>query len=299
MNGGGVPFPLLAPEGTLALPSYAFSADPSKGMTSSGVNALSFSVGGTKQFTVGAGAVVYFNSALGVALDGSTNDVLGLVRGANAQTLRIYGTTTGPKYLSLAHDGTNGVIGLTGGGVLSLTSDVSPSTDNARSLGTASLRFANVRANGFQCYAAAGDAQVQTQLAGASLTFGPGGSGAVDCTLSRNVTNAYGSWIAGTSGTLTGSPADLPLFRINPALSGAFTVTRLAYLELIQPTGAATVTDAPVFSFNAAVGTHKALASSAAVAVTIGSGPTGSTAGNPLGWMKVNVNGTLRYVPFW
>jgi phosphohistidine swiveling domain-containing protein len=33
-----------------------------------------------------------------------------LKNGTNAQTARIYGTTTGPKYLSLSHDGTNGVI---------------------------------------------------------------------------------------------------------------------------------------------------------------------------------------------
>jgi hypothetical protein len=38
----------------------------------------------------------------------------------------------------------------------------------------------------------------------------------------------------------------------------------------------------------------------AAVATTLGSvGPTGSTAGNPQGWMKVNVAGTNRYIPYW
>jgi len=34
----------------------------------------------------------------------------------NAQALRIYGTTTGPKYVSLAHDGTNAILTWSGGG---------------------------------------------------------------------------------------------------------------------------------------------------------------------------------------
>ena len=38
----------------------------------------------------------------------------------------------------------------------------------------------------------------------------------------------------------------------------------------------------------------------AAVGVTFGAvGPTGSTAGNQVGWMRVNVGGTDRYVPYW
>ena len=38
----------------------------------------------------------------------------------------------------------------------------------------------------------------------------------------------------------------------------------------------------------------------AAVAVTLGStGPTGSTAGAPQGWMRIDINGTDRYMPFW
>lgn len=38
----------------------------------------------------------------------------------------------------------------------------------------------------------------------------------------------------------------------------------------------------------------------AAVAVTLGStGPTGSTAGAPRGWVPVSIAGTTRYMPFW
>ncbi len=40
--------------------------------------------------------------------------------------------------------------------------------------------------------------------------------------------------------------------------------------------------------------------SNAAVAVTLGStGPTGSTSGAPQGWMRIDINGTDRYMPFW
>ncbi len=37
----------------------------------------------------------------------------------------------------------------------------------------------------------------------------------------------------------------------------------------------------------------------AAVAVTLGLGPTGSTAGTPQGWMRIDIAGTDRYIPFW
>jgi hypothetical protein len=38
----------------------------------------------------------------------------------------------------------------------------------------------------------------------------------------------------------------------------------------------------------------------AAVAVTFGAvGPTGSTAGNPQGWLRVDIAGTDRYIPYW
>lgn len=37
----------------------------------------------------------------------------------------------------------------------------------------------------------------------------------------------------------------------------------------------------------------------AAVAVTLGLGPTGSTAGTPQGWMRIDIAGTDRYIPYW
>lgn len=105
-----------------------------------------------------------------------------------------------------------------------------------------------------------------------------------------------------TAGVTDGYIAGL---RMTPTYNAATpqTVTRHNYFDLNDVTaggaGPATVTDAMVFRFNANPGTHKALASPGAVACTIGTGPAGANAGNPLGWMKINVNGTKRFVPYW
>lgn len=175
-----------------------------------------------------------------------------------------------------------------------------PNADGGVSLGNTNKRYNNIVGTAFQAFNAAGDTQAAMTLGNTTLTFGAGGSAAADVSVGRTTTNAWGRLQYSPSGTLTGSPADLHVFDIIPVVAGAFTVTRLNYLNLQQPTGAATITDAAAMRFDAAVGTHKALASSAAVAVTLGStGPTGSTAGGPQGWLKLNINGTLRYTPFW
>ena len=73
--------------------------------------------------------------------------------------------------------------------------------------------------------------------------------------------------------------------KITVATVTARTVTRHNYIDLLTPTltyGAA-VTNATVFRFNANAGTHSALDSASGFATS--------------GWMKVNVNGTLGYVP--
>lgn len=108
--------------------------------------------------------------------------------------------------------------------------------------------------------------------------------------------------------TITGGVTDgyNGSLRLTPTYDAgsALTVTRHDYIDLngvaLTGAGPAALTDAAVFRFDAAIGTHKATASNAAVAVTLGStGPTGSTAGAPQGWIKINVNGTLRYIPCW
>mgnify|MGYP003134831215 CR=1 FL=1 len=76
---------------------------------------------------------------------------------------------------------------------------------------------------------------------------------------------------------------------IDPLYSGNYTLTRHNYIKLEQPQllGSAAITDACVFSFDANKGTHKAIDSGSAH-------PDIDTAD---AWMKININGTVHYIP--
>lgn len=114
-------FPLLAPDGSAAAPSYSFSSFPTTGLL--GYN---FSTGYLGLVTGGTGRVLFTDSFFamrsdyGMAWTSGNYDgagdvylyrdaaaVLALKNGTTAQTLRVYGTTTGPKYASVYHDGTD------------------------------------------------------------------------------------------------------------------------------------------------------------------------------------------------
>ncbi|WP_428411997.1 hypothetical protein [Pararhizobium sp.] len=109
-----------------------------------------------------------------------------------------------------------------------------------------------------------------------------------------------------SSFTLTSSPADAysASLRLNPAYdaTSAQTVTRHNYIDLqdVDDSDAdVTLTDACVFRFDAAAGTHAAVdAHSGAGTPTLGTGDAPVT-GDPDAWMKVNLNGTIGYVPIW
>jgi hypothetical protein len=85
--------------------------------------------------------------------------------------------------------------------------------------------------------------------------------------------------------------------------AGANAVAIHNYIDMQDPSGAgvgpASITDAAVMRFDAAIGTHKAVASPGAVAVTIGSGPTGAAASDPAAWVKVNINGAIYWLAAW
>lgn len=91
--------------------------------------------------------------------------------------------------------------------------------------------------------------------------------------------------------TLAASPADdyAAGLRLDPGYTGAFTVTRHNYIDALTPTLAASavVTDACLVRFDAAAGTHKA----------VDAATTKTTPGGVDAWVKVNVNGTVMYVP--
>ncbi len=74
-------------------------------------------------------------------------------------------------------------------------------------------------------------------------------------------------------------------FLMNTAVNGLFTVTRLNWFNLDNPTGSATITNATVFDFDAAPGVHKCID-----AGTTKTSPTAVSA-----WIKHNINGTIYF----
>lgn len=131
----------------------------------------------------------------------------------------------------------------------------------------------------------------------------PGGVGAAKAGWFGGILTANGATAAGTqptflaagTSTIVGGVTDAytNAIRLTPTYSAAtaLTVTRHNYIDLNQPAvagvGPAAVTDAAVFRFNAAAGTHKA----------VDAGTTKTTPGTVDAWIKVNVNGTIYYMP--
>lgn len=69
---------------------------------------------------------VGFECAAGIFINNSSHltsdaaNVVAIKNNTTAQTVRIYGTTTGSNYLSLSHDGTDAIVGVNGGGALKI-----------------------------------------------------------------------------------------------------------------------------------------------------------------------------------
>lgn len=89
---------------------------------------------GTAQSYFGGNVVMLNGTTFGWGVAGTpdttieraSSGILEQKNAANAQTYRIYGTTTGPKYLSLSHDGTNAIVDTNAsGGRLSLGGNAS------------------------------------------------------------------------------------------------------------------------------------------------------------------------------
>ena len=91
--------------------------------------------------------------------------------------------------------------------------------------------------------------------------------------------------------TLTDNLDDLNWcgLRIAPGiLSGSYTVTRYNYISLNNNLlSSATITDACIFRFNAAAGSHKA----------VDSGSAHPDITNTDAWVKININDTVHYIP--
>lgn len=130
-TGGSVATPLLLPDGTSAVPSLSFASDTDTGLFTASTNSFGLVSGGTTPGLVAAGEMrLASNTVLGwnatsdnaytttadVKLVRDAAAVLAQKNSTTAQTFRLYGTTTGPKYLLFAHDGSDGYIYTNSGG---------------------------------------------------------------------------------------------------------------------------------------------------------------------------------------
>src|SRR5205823_1301275 len=71
--------------------------------------------------TVLGGTDAIFNLGGLAILRPDAANVLAQKNSTSAQTFRVYGTTTGPKYVALGHDGSDANLAVTGGGAINLT----------------------------------------------------------------------------------------------------------------------------------------------------------------------------------
>jgi hypothetical protein len=125
---------IFAPDGTNAAPSYSFSSGHGNGLYSA-FGHLRFAdngilAGGTNTSggSAALGATIFdVGFAFDTLLQRDAAGTLAQKNSTNAQEFRVYGSTTGPKYLSLKHDGTNGIVSVVGGGSLLLGSMTVPS----------------------------------------------------------------------------------------------------------------------------------------------------------------------------
>lgn len=156
----------LTGDGTAALPAVAVGST-NLGLFRPGANTLGFASAGLYKMALSSGTLRldsthqfgFTSSDASAALDTilvrDAANTLALKNGTAAQELRIYGTTTGPKYLRFSHDGTDARISTTGSIIMGigstyywvLASDTfafRPATDNQVSIGELAIRASNV-----------------------------------------------------------------------------------------------------------------------------------------------------------
>ncbi len=112
--------------GTAAAPAITFGENDQTGIYCSTTDAdISFTFGGTRRTAFGTqfiailsdSGVFQLGAALDVTLARDAANIFSQKSGTSAQTFRVYGTTTGSKYLNLTHNGTDAIITASSGGV--------------------------------------------------------------------------------------------------------------------------------------------------------------------------------------
>lgn len=133
-------------DGTVAKPAVTFASDPTTGWYKSGTGTWAWGTAGAGyikldgylnlsgssgvNFLVGGGVA----GASGGALVLDAANAIALKNTTNAQTFRIYGTTTGNKYLILTHDGTNPTLDSSSGALKIGATAVTPAASGTRFL---------------------------------------------------------------------------------------------------------------------------------------------------------------------
>lgn len=106
------------PDGTASVVTLGIGA-ANHGIYSASAGAdVSVSINGTRAFAVQAGniqilsdsAIIYMGAGADTLIVRDAANVVALKNGTTAQTLRIYGTTTGSKHIAIAHDGNHSLI---------------------------------------------------------------------------------------------------------------------------------------------------------------------------------------------
>lgn len=155
----------LAGDGSVSTPSISFGSQTNTGLFINAANQLGISSNGVGVFGTNGTAQVLlpntasigwepgalFGSPADVTLQRNATGILSIQNSTSATEFRVYGTTTGPKYLSLIHNGTDGVInaqagvlGLAanGNGVQVLTTGaLSGLTNGTSDLGTTTIGY--------------------------------------------------------------------------------------------------------------------------------------------------------------
>lgn len=191
--------PILAPNGSAALPSYSFASDPDTGMFRAGANEVAFSCGGLQQFS-------FLGGQLFPAIAGS----------ASAPTYAMRADVNTGMY-GIAAD----TLGFTTGGTLALTLSSAQAATFAGAVtvtGVASFAAGAVGAPGV----AVGQATTGLYLIGASdLGVAVGGVKSLEISgldvvvgnaaIATNATSGF-FWVDACAGTPTGTPAGLASF---------------------------------------------------------------------------------------
>ncbi len=110
---------------SVSAPSLTNDGDTDTGLFFPQDNSVALGGNGTEYLRIRTNSVnVGIQGSVGLGASANTADVilerdaantLALRNGTNAQNFRVYGTTTGSKYLGLAHNGTDAVISTTAG----------------------------------------------------------------------------------------------------------------------------------------------------------------------------------------